>query len=71
MNTHTHTQRPRATLRFEVDGLLEALGENSKFEWISNRIQRLWPQWSMALETLQSKKPFSHTMTNVSLPPLL
>ena len=37
-----------------------------KFEWILNRIQRLWPEWAKALAALQARQPFSHGSANVS-----
>ena len=56
-----------ATVRYDLSGLLKKLSTNIKYDWIANRIKRLWPQWSQALFSLQKQRRFTHYTSNVSV----
>ena len=61
-----YTQVP-AIIQYNLESLTFRLSANSKFDWISRRIQRSWPSWSEALQALEKAKPFSHSKKRVSV----
>ena len=61
---YTSTQQP-AVIQDDISPLIKTLSANTKFDWLSRRIQHLWGDWVEAIHRLQQEKPFTHSQKNV------
>ena len=61
----THFLQTTASVQDNLEPLIVRLSANSKFDWISRRIQRSWDSWTSAVKSLHSAKPFNVTEKRV------
>lgn len=48
--------QPRASVREDVGEMLHQMS-HEKYQWMRERITRLWPDWSQAAKHLEQNKP--------------